>query len=382
MAKVKRIKMSTKERIIILVALVIGIFFVGFVIKFFVKQWQPLAEGEGELDKDTNSYAIKAEEESVNDDGLDLDQIIEGQFTILALGFDEEGQNTDVMMLIMLDIKNKKINILQIPRDTYVGGSTTGKINAVYAYGDESLTPINRVVSKVRDMTEIPIDRYIAINCNDIPPVVDAMGGIPINIPEKIIYEADKIIEAGEQTLTGEQSEWFVRFRHDYSEGDIGRVKAQRLFLAAAMTKLKDMGSVKLLSIFPTIQKYVMSDMSMGEIGSIAEFCETVSMEDVTVRMVPGESVAPEDYNGYYIWSVHKDEFADMLNEYFRPYQQAVDADDLDLKEIKNTETYYDAVEDNFQDIVDGNTESVPRNAVTTTATTKKSSSSKSKKKK
>ncbi len=381
MAKVKRIKMSTKERIIILVALVIGIFFVGFVIKFFVKQWQPLAEGEGELDKDTNSYAIKAEEESVNDDGLDLDQIIEGQFTILALGFDEEGQNTDVMMLIMLDIKNKKINILQIPRDTYVGGSTTGKINAVYAYGDESLTPINRVVSKVRDMTEIPIDRYIAINCNDIPPVVDAMGGIPINIPEKIIYEADKIIEAGEQTLTGEQSEWFVRFRHDYSEGDIGRVKAQRLFLAAAMTKLKDMGSVKLLSIFPTIQKYVMSDMSMGEIGSIAEFCETVSMEDVTVRMVPGESVAPEDYNGYYIWSVHKDEFADMLNEYFRPYQQAVDADDLDLKEIKNTETYYDAVEDNFQDIVDGNTESVPRNAVTTTATTKKSSS-KSKKKK
>jgi LCP family protein required for cell wall assembly len=282
----------------------------------------------------------------------------------------------------MLDIKNKKINILQIPRDTYVGGSTTGKINAVYAYGDESLTPINRVVSKVRDMTEIPIDRYIAINCNDIPPVVDAMGGIPINIPEKIIYEADKIIEAGEQTLTGEQSEWFVRFRHDYSEGDIGRVKAQRLFLAAAMTKLKDMGSVKLLSIFPTIQKYVMSDMSMGEIGSIAEFCETVSMEDVTVRMVPGESVAPEDYNGYYIWSVHKDEFADMLNEYFRPYQQAVDADDLDLKEIKNTETYYDAVEDNFQDIVDGNTESVPRNAVTTTATTKKSSSSKSKKKK
>lgn len=371
MAKVKHVKMSTKEKIIIFIVLVIGIVFIGFVSKFFLKQWKPLSEGEGALDTDTNSYSLKSEDQTVNDDGLDLDQIIEGQFTVLALGFDEEGQNTDVMMLVMMDIKNKKINILQIPRDTYVGDSTTGKINAVYAYGDQDLTPINRVVSKVRDITQIPIDRYIAINCNDIPPVVDAMGGIPINVPEKIVYEADKIIEAGEQVLTGQQSEWFVRFRHDYSEGDIGRVKAQRIFLAAAMSKLKDMGSVKFLSIFPTIQKYVMSDMSLGEVGSIADFCQTVTMEDVTVRMIPGESVSPKQYNGYYIWSVHKDEFADMLNQYFRPYQQDVSADDLKIKEIRNTETYYDAVEDNFQDIIDGNTESIPRNEVTTTSSHK-----------
>lgn len=362
MAKVKRVKMSTKERVIIVLVLIIGILFIGFVAKFFVKQWKPLSEGEGTLNKDTNDYSIKLQDQTMNDDGLDLDQIIEGQFTVLALGFDEEGQNTDVMMLVMFDIKNKKINILQIPRDTYVGGSTTGKINSVYAYGDQDLTPINRVVSKVRDMTQIPIDRYIAINCKNIPPVVDAMGGIPINVPERIVYEADKIIEAGEQTLTGQQSEWFVRFRHDYSEGDIGRVKAQRIFLAAAMTKLKDMGSMKFLSIFPTIQKYVMSDMSMGEVGSIADFCQTVTMEDVTVRMIPGESLSPKQYNGYYIWSVHEDEFAEMLNQYFRPYQQDVDADDLDLKELRNTESYYDAVEDNFADIISGNTESIPRN--------------------
>jgi len=281
----------------------------------------------------------------------------------LALGFDEEGQNTDVMMLVMFDITNKKINILQIPRDTYVGGSETGKINSVYSYGDQDLTPINRVVSAVRDLTQIPIDRYIAINCNDIPPVVDAMGGIPINIPETIVYEADKVIEAGEQTLTGEQSEWFVRFRHDYMEGDIGRVKAQRLFLAAAMSKLKDMGSVQFLSIFPTVQKYIMSDMSLGEIGSIADLAETISMEDVTVRMLPGESIEPSEYNGYYIWSAHKQELADMLNEYFRPYQKDVDAEDLDVIEIKNTEDYYDEVVDNFADIIEGNSDEIPRNS-------------------
>ncbi|MCC8069173.1 MAG: LCP family protein [Ruminococcus sp.] len=359
--KVKRVKMNVKEKIILALVIIVGLMFLGYVGKFYLRQWTPLTESEGVLEKDENTYELK-EESTLIDDGLDLDQLIEGQFTVLAIGFDEEGQNTDVMMLFMFDIKGKEINILQIPRDTYVGGSTTGKINSVYSYGDEDLTPINRVVQAVRDMTQIPIDRYIAINCNDIPPVVDAMGGIPINVPETIVYSDTKIIEAGEQVLTGEQSEWFVRFRHDYTEGDIGRVKAQRIFMAAAMNKLKDMGSVEFLKIFPTVQKYIMSDMSLGEIASIADFAEDVSMEDVTVRMVPGEGLDPEEYNGYYIYSVHAQELADMLNEYFRPYQRDVDVDELDVIELKNTEEYYDDVVDNFQDIIDGDTPEIPRN--------------------
>lgn len=359
--KVKRVKMNAKEKIILTVVILIGVVFFGYIGKFYLKQWTPLADSEGVLEKDVNTYELK-EEDTLVDDGLDLDQLIEGQFTVLALGFDEEGQNTDVMMLFMFDIKKKEINILQIPRDTYVGCSTTGKINGVYSYGDKDLTPINRVVQKVRDITQIPIDRYIAINCNDIPPVVDAMGGIPINVPEKIVYSKTRVIEAGEQVLTGEQSEWFVRFRHDYTEGDIGRVKAQRIFMAAAMNKLKDMGSVEFLKIFPTVQKYIMSDMSLGEIASIASFAEGVSMKNVTVRMLPGESIAPEDYNGYYVWSIHAQELADMLNEYFRPYQKDVDVDDLDVIELKNTEQYYDDVVDNFDDIINGDTPEIPRN--------------------
>lgn len=360
--KVKRIKMSLKERIIIIIVLIIAIVFIGYVGKFFLKQWKPLENLEdGSVYRDTNVYQLK-EDVSFTDDGLDLDQAIEGQFTVLALGFDVEGENTDVMMLIMFDIKAKEINILQIPRDTYVGGSTTGKINSVYMYGDESLTPINRVVDKVREITQIPIDRYIAINCKDIAPVIDAMDGIPVDIPETIEYKPGKYIEEGEQVLNGTQAEWFIRYREGYTEGDIGRIKNQRIFLAAAMQKLKDMGSAELLSIFPTIQKYIRSDMSVGEIASIADLCERISMEDVTVRMVPGESLKPNEYNGYYIYSIHSQEFADMLNEYFRPYQMEVEVDDLHITEIKNTQDYYNDVVDNFDDIINGDTPDVPRN--------------------
>ena len=62
---------------------------------------------------------------------------------------------------------------------------------------------------------------------------------VSITLDDELMYEGDKIIPAGYNVLTGEQAEWFVRYRRTFSdEGDIGRVKHQRKFLAAAMSKM------------------------------------------------------------------------------------------------------------------------------------------------
>lgn len=347
-------KMSVMEISILVVAIALLLAFIYMLIKPTLRQTQPLGSLEGVLDKDYSSYEIK-EEEADKDDGLDIDQLIEGQLTVLCLGFDEEGLNTDVMMLFLFDIKQHKINVLQIPRDSFVNIGETGKINGVYSVGDPDLTPINRTVDIVRETFAIPIDRYITINCNDIPPVVDLIGGIPIDVPERIVYEADKIIEAGQQTLTGEQSEWFVRFRHDYSEGDIGRVKAQRIFLAAAMNKLKDMGA-SLLPLLPDMAKYLNSDLTSGELSSLADFASNVEMEDVSVYMVPGEGAT---YNGYSVWSIHSEATADLMNTHFRPYQVSVNV--LPIYELSNTSTWYDNENDNLNDIFEGDVPNIPR---------------------
>ncbi|MGN1086666.1 MAG: LCP family protein, partial [Porcipelethomonas sp.] len=262
----KRKKSSTlQEKIIIAVSIIVGIIIIAVMvlnipiiavtktnndgstyteyvsILKWVKSRQPLVEKEGVLSKDTNSYELNSEAAEV-DDKRDFtnDQIIEGQFTVLCLGFDESRSNSDVMMLFHFDIVNDKINILQIPRDSFVPDYTSsenGKINSVYTLGDESLIPIQRTVDAVRDTFGIPIDRYITTGCDDIVDMVDLIGGIPIDLPEDVFYSYDKILYAGEQVLNGEQAELFVRARKGYIEGDIGRVKAQRIFLAAAMEK-------------------------------------------------------------------------------------------------------------------------------------------------
>lgn len=364
MTKARKLRL-VRDIIILLITLVFAWVLVNAMIKPMLDTRQPFVSSQGTLEEDTNSYLLKPAQEAVYD-GLELNQYIEGQYTVLALGMDEDELNTDVMMLVVFDLSGGKINILQIPRDSYVGyeytNSDTGKINSVYSEGKASGSNINKVVSCVRDMFGIPIDSYIAINCKNIAPVVDEIGGIPINVPEDIIYEADKIITAGQHTLTGEQSEWFVRFRHDYLEGDIGRIKAQRYFLAAAMQKVKDLGTLKILRVYPTLSEYLMSDLEIGEIGKLSDFAQTVDMSNVTVRMVPGESLEPGDINEYYGWSIHEQETVDMLNEYFRPYQGNKTADDLKINEVKNTQSYYDKDGSNFQEIADGDTPNVPRN--------------------
>lgn len=383
----KKKKSSTlQEKIIIAVSIIVGIIIIAVMvlnipiiavtktnndgntyteyvsILKWVKSRQPMVEKEGVLSKDTNSYELNSKAAEV-DDKRDFtnDQIIEGQFTVLCLGFDESRSNSDVMMLFHFDIVNDKINILQIPRDSFVPDYTSsenGKINSVYTMGDESLIPIQRTVDAVRDTFGIPIDRYITTGCDDIVDMVDLIGGIPIDLPEDVYYSYDKILYAGEQVLNGEQAELFVRARKGYIEGDIGRVKAQRIFLAAAMEKALDMGTVELTKFLTEVYNkgYIGTDLTLQEISILADFGGKMDLDDVTVHMVPGEAV--DDYNGYSVWSIHKTATVDLLNEYFRPYQSDLSYDALPITEIiesdYQTTDIYDDTQDTLQEIADG----------------------------
>ncbi|MGN0622296.1 MAG: LCP family protein [Porcipelethomonas sp.] len=330
----------------------------------WLKDKQPLIDKEGVLSADENSYELTSGADEIDDKReFTNGQIIEGQFSVLCLGFDEDRSNTDVIMVFQFDINNDKINVLQIPRDCYVPDYTyseTCKINSVYGFGDENLTNIQRIVDAVRDNFGIPIDRYITTGCDDIVDMVDLIGGIPINLPEQVIYSYDKVLYPGEQVLNGEQAELFVRARKGYYEGDIGRVKAQRIFLAACMEKALNMGTIEVTKFLTEVYNkgYIATDMSLRELSILSDFGSNIDLDDVTVNMVPGEAV--DDYNGYSVYSIHKNATVDMLNKYFRPYQTDLTYDSLPIVEIVESDYYstdiYDQNQDTLQEISDGAT--------------------------
>ena len=393
--KKKRKKMTTKERLLtvaIITAAVCLIVIMFLNMKIFTavkvdefgreqqitvsllekfRMWTPFIEVEGDLESKEYSMEPKSELDGVVDgminDGLDLEQIQEGQFTVLFLGTDESRSNTDVMMLAMLDIRGNQIHILQIPRDTFVPGYTTFeayKINSVYTLGDQAKKPVQRVVDCLESIFKIPIDRYVTTSCTDIVEIVDLIGGIPIDMPYKITYEADKIIEQGKQTLNGQQAEWMVRFRHDYSEGDIGRMKAQRIFMAAAMEKVCDIGTIELMTYVDTIidKKLIGSNLTVDEISKLSDFATSIGMDRISMYMLPGEGYnyyPPMPSAGiefYSVWSMHKEPIIRLLNDHFRPYFE--EEHDLPIPELVTAGSYrstmYDEDSANFESIENG----------------------------
>ena len=333
----------------------------------YLKAQTPLSYIEGELDKSDVNTNINPD--VVNDgftDGLDLPQLVEGQYSVLMLGFDESEELTDVVWVLEFDIAAAKLNILQIPRDTCLPdytSSPTGKFNSIYQMGNPNVTPIQRVVNAVQENFGIPIDAYITTCCTDIEDMIDLVGGIPMTLDSQITYEADKIIPAGDIVLTGAQAEWFLRYRHGWVEGDIGRIKNQRRFMAAAMQKLMsivaDEGRLKLYGYLKKVydNEWIATDMSVDDLSKLADFSSTLTMDNVRVNMVPGEGTPNDspyigpDGNAYSIYSVHKQATIDMLNEYYRPYQMPMTESDTALVEYI---TYYNyTVYDDTGDTLD-----------------------------
>lgn len=333
------------------------------IIRYF-KKWQPTVGLEGELQQNSMDLKIKSDViESDFTDGLDLPQLVEGQYSVLFVGFDETEQLTDVVWVCQFDIGGGMLNILQIPRDLAVPdytNSPTCKFNSIYTEGDYYVKPpIQRVVNAVQENFGIPIDAYITTVCFDIVDMVDLVGGIPMHVENEIMYEADKIIPEGDVTLTGEQAEWFVRFRREWSEGDIGRMKNQRKFMAAAMQKLlsivKDDGRIKLYSYLNEVYKneWIATDMSLEDLSKLADFASTLSLDSVRVNMVPGEgaSYTAEDGMEYSFYSVHKYATVTMLNQYYRPYQEKLKTSDVSL--VEYVEDYNNRAYDNTAETLD-----------------------------
>ncbi|MBQ1469654.1 MAG: LCP family protein, partial [Schwartzia sp.] len=119
--------------------------------------------------------------------------------TVMIMGVDERADDagrSDTLMFASIDPKKRQASLLSIPRDTRVKikGYGWDKINAAYAYGGRRLTQ-----STVEDFLDTPVDHYISINTRAFPRIIDAIGGIDINVEKRMYYidEWDDAVPGG-----------------------------------------------------------------------------------------------------------------------------------------------------------------------------------------
>ncbi|GHU53007.1 LytR family transcriptional regulator [Clostridia bacterium] len=270
--------------------------------------------------------------------------IAEKVVNILCVGFDESNVLTDVIMLVSLNTEKKTVNVLQIPRDTYVGTWETGKINAAYGQTGK----MQSLIDEINDDFQLPVTHYMSISLNKFASAIDAIGGIEVDVPRRIPGEGwYPEIKAGKQILDGHTAEWLVRHRKSYTDADLGRQKMQQVFLAACMQKAKNIGITEVIKVIPNVLGYFKTDMVTEELLKLAKTFMSIDMDNVRVFTLPGEAVwekneafSNTNYYNYSVYSIHKNDTAKLLNMYFRASSAPVPANYLNIFEIVTSENY------------------------------------------
>lgn len=348
MSQKSKYKRTKKEKVMIGISvamLIISVLAVGGVFAWNSRMFQ------GENGDVVNNGNI-VDQPSIDENGTPVVKG-KGAMNMLICGLDEGETLTDIIMVAQVDFDKKSVKVLQIPRDTYIasGVSATNKINSAYGGGDAALTPINRLIKVINEQYHLKIDHYATVTISSFRKIVDAIGGVPIDMPFQVGNNELGIIYKGPQVLDGAHAEWLVRHRHTYVDQDIGRIKIQRLFLASALAQVKTIGIKEVASIIPAVYGNLTTDLSLAEMKDYSGLAFSVPMENIEMYLIPGEGVT---YKGQSLWTTHLYETADLLNTYFRPYSEAVAAEKLMITELAHTGEYYENTEDNLQDLIDG----------------------------
>lgn len=219
--------------------------------------------------------------------------------TLVLVACTDEGEGrTDGIMLIDYNSINNQISLVSIPRDTKVSippdmwevmvqnypeikydDPSFKKINAIPNYGKDR--GIEFLQKYLEDLLDVKIDYYVHFNFEGFRYIVDSVGGIEFDVPQRMYYSdptQDLYIDLkpGLQHLDGKKSEELLRFR-SYPQGDLKRVEVQQAYLKEFFKKVVNVQSIisNPKAYFTTLTKYIDTNFTINDglkyLGEIKE---------------------------------------------------------------------------------------------------------------
>lgn len=180
------------------------------------------------------------------------------------------GVNTDTILYV--NVIGHEVTLIAIPRDVFVGEGTR-RINGVLAReGTEGL------VQRVEALVGLPIDYYAVIDLDIFQSLVDALGGVEVNVPERMYYRdvAGGLtidFQPGPQRLDGKAASEFIRYRQ-FTRGDIDRLDNVKRLAYAMLARVKEL-NVRAVSAVPDL------------VSTFFEQVETNASPALVRRMLP-----------------------------------------------------------------------------------------------
>lgn len=220
---------------------------------------------------------------------------------ILCLGIDHNydekgmpfssGARSDTVFVISVDSNGEQVNMLSIPRDTWVNipGYGFEKINAAYALGDISLA--KKVIG---NFLGVEMDHYVVIRVKAAEELVNALGGLEIDVEKDMDYDDNwgnlhVHLRKGPQVLSGKDAVGYARFRYD-EEGDWGRMRRQQQVINTVIKEVKKPANLtKLDKIGKIIHENVDTDLTAAQIVDLARLYKDFDRSRMKSGIIKGD---------------------------------------------------------------------------------------------
>ena len=206
---------------------------------------------------------------------------------VLVLGLDRQSNGevtrSDTIMIATVDNKNDSLKLTSLMRDIYVSipGHRDNKLNAAYAFGGVDLA-----METVNENFNLSIERYIVLDFSAFEEIIDAVGGIPLELSSAEARAINRNLEkratsdpfntseyyiqsAGIHTLNGRQALAYARIR-DIGNDDFDRVERQQIVLSKLFDEAKSLNPLRFPSLLSAILPYVETNFTTFEILSLS----------------------------------------------------------------------------------------------------------------
>jgi len=252
---------------------------------------------------------------------------------IAILGVDEAENDvgrSDALMIATFDPVHKKLKITSIMRDTYVDIPENGKdkINHAFAYGGPQLS-----IKTLNQNFGLNIKDYVKINFKELEGLVDAIGGIDMELSDKEIVEVNDYIvrvskalnlptnrleksESGKVHLDGFQTLGYCRIRST-DNGDFDRTERHRKIMTEIFNKISNAGTAELASMATKLLPYVETSLSNKEIINLAANVLNLGTKNIEQERFPRDDYAKNsNINGVFYLCYDEAYTEEQIHEY------------------------------------------------------------------
>lgn len=318
--------MKTKKRwlLVVILALLIGSAFWYFALGLDYKEALIPKTSDAPTQIEEKDPPAEKEEVPKEEDPGEVMGGSESTIYLLLLGIDESEEReigiyrSDIMVLASLNLETNQVKMLSIPRDTYAYLPVYGKndkIGHAYAYGSrEERGPQASVEAVEEFLNHAPIQFYFAIKMDPVPVIVDALGGIDLDV-EVDMYDPDHDItlNRGRQVLNGAQALLYLQWRNSPG-GDLARIRRVQYFLSSLYGQLKDQGKmVEAMSLLLRQKEGIETNLTPKQMLALAVYLKQLPQGRITYYTLQGHS---EMILRRSVWIAENNEA--LLEEYFK----------------------------------------------------------------